>query len=443
LEREKFLEIYEKGECPKGKGTIYIRAKAEIISSKPGKEKKDLIRIIELPFKVNKSKLVISINRIIKEKKIAGLKSVDDYSNFEDPVNIHCYFDPNYDGEVILNQLYKRTKLQNTFSVQMRSLIGDQPKVFSLKEILQNFIDRKLEVIKKKAQFIYHKNQKELFNLKIRLFNIENYEGIVQVVKDSASSKEKSKELLDKFQEEIKDLRDAKIDLFLADLIIKTEKAIGEIQSQSRRRTKAAKREKYKELIVLIKQIDVYKKSKGYQDKESEINEIKARINSPDIEKSKSDEEFTDIPDLLKDYLNPEKKTAESILENPPSSFFHFSLEQKRKLQSDIEILKEKLIQQRVLIVNQEQRKQQLINELVELKKDYADDHRRTVITAQSHSIAERQLIPHEERIVLLSRSEDKKENKFNSYLTVHSLSTVEPTNIPSQGKELKTRGDN
>src|SRR4051794_17478311 len=193
LEREKLLEIYEKGECPKGKGTIYIRAKAEIISSEPKKEKKDLIRITELPFKVNKSKLVVSISQIIKKKRIPGLKSVDDYSNFEDPVNIHCYFDPNYDGEVILNQLYKRTKLQNTFSVQMRSLIGDQPKVFSLKEILQNFIDRKLEVIKKKAQFIYHKNQKELFNLKIRLFNIENYEGIVQVVKDSASSKEKSK----------------------------------------------------------------------------------------------------------------------------------------------------------------------------------------------------------------------------------------------------------
>ena len=92
---------------------------------------------------------------------------------------------------------------------------------------------------------------------------------------------------------------------------------------------------------------------------------------------------------------------------------------------------------------HQEQRKQQLIHELVELKKDYADDHRRTVITFQSHSIGERQLIPHEDRIILLSRSENKKENKVNNYLTVHNLSAVEPTNVPSQGKQLKTRGDN
>ncbi|CAI2189385.1 10426_t:CDS:2, partial [Funneliformis geosporum] len=442
LEREKLLEIYEKGECPKGKGTIYIRAKAEIISSKREKEKKDLIRITELPFKVNKSKVVVNISKIIKDKRIPGLKSVDDYSNFEDPVNIHCYFDSDYDGEVILNQLYKKTKLQNTFSVQMRSLIGDQPKVFSLKEILQEFIDRKLEIVKRKAQFIYHKTQKELVNLKIRLFNIQNYEGIVKVVEGSTSKEESKKKLLDKFREEIKDLGDSMVDLFLADLIIKAEKAMDEIQSQSRRRTEAEKREKYRELVGLMRQIDVYKNDKGYQNKESEIKEIKEIMDSPNIKKRKSDKESLDTPELLETYLNPEQKVAESILGNPPPSFFHFFSEQKKKLQNDIETSKEKLAQQRLLITNQEQRKQELINELVQLKKDYADDHRRTVITAQSRLIAERQLIPHEERVILLSRSENKKENKFNNYLTVHNLAAIEPTNIPSVGKELKSRGE-
>ena len=76
LEKENLLELYEKGE-----GTIYIRGKAEIIPSKQEKEKKDLIRITELPFKVNKAKLVERISQVIKDKKIEGLKSVADYSN--------------------------------------------------------------------------------------------------------------------------------------------------------------------------------------------------------------------------------------------------------------------------------------------------------------------------------------------------------------------------
>jgi DNA gyrase/topoisomerase IV subunit A len=149
-----------------------------------------------------------------------------------------------------------------------------------------------------------------------------------------------------------------------------------------------------------------------------------------------------EMPDLLEDYLNPEQKVINRILDTP-ATFRQFTPEKQEKLQSDIEILKEKILQQQLLIVNQEQRKQQLIHELEELKKNYADDHRRTVIASQSHSIAERQLIPHEERIALFSRSENKKENKINNYLTSYNLTSLDPTNIPSQGKELKTRGDN
>ncbi|RHZ35471.1 DNA gyrase subunit A [endosymbiont GvMRE of Glomus versiforme] len=438
LERGKLLEIYEKGECPKGKGTIYIRAKAEIISSKKEKEKKDLIRITELPFKINKSKLVVNISQIIKDKRIAGLKSVADYSNFEDPVNIHCYFDPNYDGEVILNQLYKKTKLQSTFSFQMRSLIGDQPQVFSLKEIIQGFIVRKSENIRKKAQFIYCKTQKELVNLKTRHFIIKNYQGIAQIIHNSSSEEESQKQLINKFQEEIKELKSLTIDLFLIDLIIKAQKTLGELQSKSYQKNEAVRKEKYRELVGLVRQIDVYRDEKNYHNKESEIKEIKEKKTSLNMEENV----LSEMPELLEDYLNPEQKVVNRILDTP-ATFRQFTPEKQEKLQSDIETLKGKILQQQLLIFNQEQRKQQLIHELVELKKDYADDHRRTVITSQSYSIAERQLIPHEERIVLLSRSENKKENKFNNYLTSYNLASLDPTNIPSQGKELKTRGDN
>jgi len=338
LEQEKLKDIYEKGE-----GTLYIRAKAEITSSKQDKDgkisqKRDLIHITELPFKVNKANLIENISRIIKDKKIEGLRNVADYSSYENPVNIHLRFDPNQDGEVILNKLYKTTRLQNSFSVKMRALIDDQPKVFSLKEILQGFINKRLENIQKKAQFLYQKNQKELKNLETRLFIINNYQEIAEIVR------------------------------------------------------------------------------------------------SVDLESERDQK--------LKDRFDLEQEAVERILDTS-SSFRQFTPEKREKLQNDINNLHQDSTEQQLVIGQQDKRKEKLIQELEELKANYIHDKRKTILTDHLHSIEERQLIPHEERIILLSRSENKKEDKINSYLTVHSISALEPTNIPSQGKKLTTRGDN
>ena len=364
MEQEKLKTIYEKGE-----GTVYIRAKAEITSAKPEKEnkltaKKDLIHITELPYKVNKAKLVENINQIIKDKKIEGLRNIADYSSYEEPVNIHLRFDPNYDGEVILNQLYKTTRLQNSFSVKMRALIDDQPKVFSLKEILQGFIEKRLENIQKKAQFVYNKNQKELINLETRRFIIEHYQEIAEIARTAKSDEERDQKLKARFKEELK----------------KLQKQLRSIRDET---------------AVLP-------------------------------EKS----------------INFEQEAINRILDTP-ASFRQFTPEKREKLQNEINALQENNVQQQLLIVQQEARKARLIQELEELRNNYPQDKRRTTVTSQLHSIEERRLIPHEKRIILLSRTESKKENKVNNYLTVHSLTTLEPTNIPSQGKDLKTRGDN
>ena len=337
-EREKIREIYKNGE-----GTINIRAKASIISSKQDKgnklaEKKDLIVITELPFKVKKSKLVADIGKIIKEKKIPGLRNVTDYSNFESPVNIHLHFDHNYDGEIILNQLYKSTRLQNSFSVKMRALIDERPKIFSLKEIIQGFVDKRLENIQKKAQFIYQKNQKELQSLETRLFIINNYQEIAEIVRSVDSENE----------------RDQK----------------------------------------------------------------------------------------LKDHFNLDQEAIVRILDTS-STFRQFTPVKREKLQTDIKNLHRNSAEQQLVIGQEEKRKGELIKELEGLKRNYSNDKRRTILVDDNFSIGERQLIPHEERIILLSRSENKKEDKINSYLTVHELSSLDQTNIPSQGKKLKTRGDN
>ena len=226
------------------------------------------------------------------------------------------------------------------------------------------------------------------------------------------------------------------VDLFLIDLVIQAQKALGEIQSKSYKQNEVAQREKYRELESLMRQIDFYRDEEDYKNKENEIKKIKAEMSSLNIDI------LIEKTELLEDYLNPEKKVINRILDTP-ATFRQFAPERQQKLQSEIEVLKGKITQHQSLIIDQELRRKNLIQELAELKKTYADDHRRTVITSQPHSIAERQLIPHEERIVLLSHSENKKENKFNNYLVSYNLKVLDPTNIPSQGKELKTRGDN
>jgi len=246
----------------------------------------------------------------------------------------------------------------------MRALIDDQPKVFSLKEVLEGFISQRLENIQKKARFIYNKNQKELVNLETRRFIIDNYREIAEIAHTSSSDEEREQKLKTRFNTELKKL-------------------------QERLKT------------IQEKTVDSSEKSS-----------------------------------------NLEQEAINRILDTP-ASFRQFTPERREKLQNDINKLQQDNAEQQSIINQQEKRKEKLIQELQELKNSYPQDKRKTTVTSTQHSIEERQLIPHEERVILLSRSENKKENKVNNYLTVYNTNVVEPTNIPSQGKELKTRGDN
>lgn len=330
LESSSIKKIYETGE-----GTIFIRARTEVLENLNSNKRPDVIRIYEIPYKVAKSKLIEAISSIIKEKKIEGLKSVEDYSNLENPINIHLRFDPNYDAEVILNQLFKRTSLQSTFSVKFRVLVNGKPKLLTLLESLRSFVKRRLDHIKKKACFVYDKNQKELGDLELRCFIIDNYKKIVEIISQKATE--------------------------------------GEIKEEIGRN------------------------------------------------------------------FDLEEKKIERLLDIP-STFRQFTPERKKKLEGEIERLKQLSEQQKVLIENEKERQIFLIDELEKLQKSYSSDCRRTIISDKLHQVSERQLVPFEERIVVLSYIRGK--NKINNYLAVNSLSFLESTNIPSQGKDLRMRGD-
>jgi DNA gyrase subunit A len=107
-----------------------------------------------LPYNISKSTLVTQIAEIIKDKKIPGLKRIVDYSN-RGITDIRLEFDAQqYEGQIILNKLYKNTRLQISFAIKMRALAGYKPKVFSLTEILHEFISKRLENIRRKSQFL-------------------------------------------------------------------------------------------------------------------------------------------------------------------------------------------------------------------------------------------------------------------------------------------------
>jgi DNA gyrase subunit A len=332
LEKEKIKDIYEKGE-----GTIYVRAKTEIISSK-NDGKKDLILVKELPYKVNKGNLVSSISQIIREKKIEGLKSISDYSSYEETVNIHIKFDHNYDGNIILNQLCKKTLLQSTFSVKMRALVDNKPKIFPIKNILEEFIVQRSNNIRKKSIFIHSRNDKELSNLETKKFIVENYSEIIEIIKNSTGSEERMKE--------------------------------------------------------------------GFKDR-----------------------------------FDLDEESIIKVLDTP-SSFRQFTPERREKLKREIESLKLNNELQRKLIDNESERRLALVEELEDLKKNYYKDFRKTFLTSISHSITERELIPHENRVVVFGIYENKKEKKVLNFFTNYQVDNFDGTNIPSVGKELKSRGD-
>jgi DNA gyrase/topoisomerase IV subunit B/DNA gyrase/topoisomerase IV subunit A/intein/homing endonuclease len=190
-------QIYENGE-----GTIYVRSRVRI--------EDNVIFVTEIPFKVNKVELIKDIDSLIKRKKVEGLRSVVDYSNLEG-IDIRIKFEKWCEPGIILNQLYKKTRLQSTFSVKLRSLEEGKPKIFNLKETIQSFISKKIKDIGRRSVYLSTKNRKELDNASTQLFIINNYQQIADIVKSSENEKIRDENLKKKFsieQEKINQILD-------------------------------------------------------------------------------------------------------------------------------------------------------------------------------------------------------------------------------------------
>ena len=175
-----------------GKGRVYIRARAEI------NEDKRQIIFTEIPYMVNKSMLVESIAKLHHDKKIEGLSALRDESG-RGGMRIVVEYKRDANGEVILNQLYKYTQLQDTCSINMLVIDGGEPKIMSLPAILDRYIEFQKEVIINRTKFDLDKALRETHILEGYKIAIDNIDEMIETIKRSESIPNAKENIIERF----------------------------------------------------------------------------------------------------------------------------------------------------------------------------------------------------------------------------------------------------
>lgn len=171
-----------------GRGRIVVRAKTEIIEAKNNRFK---IIVTELPYSVNKARLIEHIADLVKDKKIEGITNIEDHS---DRNGMHIEIDIRRDAspQIVLNQLFSYTQLQTTFGAILLAIVNGEPKILTLKECLEHYIDFQVEIITRRTQFDLKKAQDRchiLEGLKIAIDNIDEVIKIIRASKDTSTAK--------------------------------------------------------------------------------------------------------------------------------------------------------------------------------------------------------------------------------------------------------------
>lgn len=175
-----------------GKGRISVRAKAEI------DEEKRRIIITEIPYMVNKSLLVESIASLVNEKRVEGISELRDESSMHG-MRIIIEYKKDANGQIILNQLYKYTQLQDTCSVNMLAVVGTQPKILNLAEVLDHYIEHQKSVIHRRTEFELAKAKARAHILEGYKIALDNIDEIVQIMKTSPSIPQSKITLIERF----------------------------------------------------------------------------------------------------------------------------------------------------------------------------------------------------------------------------------------------------
>lgn len=180
-----------------GRGSVVMRARAEV-EDMPGSSGRHRIVVTELPFQVNKAKLLEKIADLVRSKKLEGISDLRDESAQED-IRVVIELKKGEQGEIILNNLYKQTPLQSSFGINSVALVNGIPKILNLREILDNFYLHRREVIIRRTAYELRKSEEKAHILLGLKTAVENVDDVVQTIRSAPDSKVAHEQLIQKF----------------------------------------------------------------------------------------------------------------------------------------------------------------------------------------------------------------------------------------------------
>ncbi|MBQ2190829.1 MAG: DNA gyrase subunit A [Clostridia bacterium] len=178
-----------------GRGRILVRAKSEIEQYKADRSR---IIVTEIPYQVNKAKLVEKIAELIHEKKVDGISDLRDESS-RAGMRIVIELKKDVNANVVLNNLYKHTQLQDTFGVIMIALVDGEPKVLNLREMLWYYLEHQKEVVTRRTQFDLDKARERLHIIEGLIIALDNIDEVIAIIKASANGAEAKERLIARF----------------------------------------------------------------------------------------------------------------------------------------------------------------------------------------------------------------------------------------------------
>ena len=179
-----------------GRGKVRVRAVTNIETLPNGKSE---IIVTELPYMVNKARLIETIASLVRDKKIDGITNINDHSSREG-MRICIELRRDVNANVILNQLYKHTQMQDTFGVIMLALVEGQPKVLNLLDMLKHYLDHQEEVVTRRTQYDLNKAQERSHILEGLLKALDHIDEVIRIIRASANTAEAKNNLIERFE---------------------------------------------------------------------------------------------------------------------------------------------------------------------------------------------------------------------------------------------------
>ena len=265
-----------------GKGKITMRAEAEIEEMSGNKQR---IIVRSLPYQVNKAKLIENIATLVKDKRIEGISEVRDESDREEKVRVVVELKRDVNAQVILNQLYKFTQMQETFGVIMLALVNGEPKILTLRQCLDLYIEHRKTVILRRTQFDLDKALARAHILEGLKIALDNIDEVIEIIRNSYD--DAKERLMDRFG-----LSDIQAQAIL-DMRLKTLSGLQREKIE----------EEYNELMKLIEHLRAILASDKlvYDIIKEELLEIKDKYGDERKTKIVAAEGEIDIEDLIKE----------------------------------------------------------------------------------------------------------------------------------------------